>query len=84
MAQREYKQLSFRDVGFDCDFLVRSEREAEVMSLAREHACQVHNVCEITPELKDKMQVSIRSSWCEGKCHKTPTIELIPPWGYLS
>lgn len=84
MAQREYKQVTFRDAGLDCDFLVRSEKKDEVMSLASEHACQVHNICEISPELKDKIQASIRSSWCEGECHKTPTIDLIPPWGYKS
>ena len=30
MAQREYKHLSWRDAGADCDFLVRSEKEDEV------------------------------------------------------
>jgi len=41
MAQREYKQLSCRDLGADCDFLVRSEKEDEVMNLVNEHACRV-------------------------------------------
>ncbi len=72
MAQREYKQLSCRDAGADCDFLVRSEKEDEVMSLVSEHACRVHNKCEITPEWKDKMQVSMKSMCCEGECYNAP------------
>jgi predicted small metal-binding protein len=74
MAQRIYKQLSCREVGADCDFLVRSENEDEVISLASEHACRSHNICEITPELKAKMQSSIKSVWCEGSCRDTPWI----------
>ena len=69
MAQREYKKLSCRDAGADCDFMVRSEKEDEVMSLAGEHACRSHDMCEITPELKGKIQASIKTVWCEGACH---------------
>ena len=32
MAQREYKQLGCRDLGADCNFLVRSDKEDEVIS----------------------------------------------------
>jgi predicted small metal-binding protein len=32
MAQKEYKQLSCRDAGADCDFLVRAETEEVVMA----------------------------------------------------
>ena len=74
MAQREYKQLSCREAGADCDFLVRAEKAEEAISLASEHACRSHNLCEITPELKSKMQSSLRSVWCEGSCHESPRI----------
>jgi predicted small metal-binding protein len=84
MAQREYKELSCRDAGADCDFMVRSEKEEEVLRLAGEHACGSHNMCEITPELKGKIQGSIKSVWCEGTCHSRPRVEVSPPWGYLS
>jgi predicted small metal-binding protein len=60
MAQKEYRQLSCRDAGADCDFLVRAETEDEVMNLAGQHACLVHNMCEVTPELKAKMHESMR------------------------
>jgi predicted small metal-binding protein len=72
MAQREYKQLSCRDLGAECDFLVRSEKGDEVMSLVREHACRIHNRCENTPELKDRMRVSMKTICCEGGCYQAP------------
>ena len=84
MAQRMYKELSCRKAGADCDFLVRSENEDEAINLASEHACSSHNICEISPELKARMQGSMKSVWCEGSCHDAPRIEVIPPWGYLS
>jgi predicted small metal-binding protein len=76
MAQKEYRQLSCREAGADCDFLVRAETENEVMSLASEHACRVHNMCEITPEFKSKMQGLTKSVWCDGECHDEPRREI--------
>ena len=72
MAQREYKQLSCRDVGGDCDFLVRSEKKEEVMSLIAEHACRVHKNCELPSDLKDRMQASMKSICCQGECYPAP------------
>jgi len=69
MNQRKYVELSCRDAGADCDFMVRSEKEDEVMRLAGEHACESHNICEITPELKGKIQASIKIFGCEGACY---------------
>jgi len=72
MAQREYKQLGCWNLGLDCSFLVRAEKEDEVMSLVSKHICRVHGRCEITPELKDKMGISMKSMCCEGECYKAP------------
>ena len=72
MAQREYKQLGRRDLGADCDFLIRSENEDELMSLVSEHACRVHARCEITPELKEKMWISMKTVCCEGEYYDAP------------
>jgi predicted small metal-binding protein len=72
MAQREYKQISCRDLGADCAFLVRAEREDEVMSLVSEHSCRVHGRCEITPELKGQMRVSMKTVCCQGECYDAP------------
>ena len=83
MAQRIYRQLSCRDAGVDCDFLVRAETENEVLSLAGEHACRVHNLCQVTPEMKDKMLSSTASIWCEGGDCRLASREsfYVPPWG---
>ena len=67
MAQKEYKELSCRDSGADCDFLVRAETGEEVISLASEHGCRVHQVCEITPEDRDRMNSFMRSVRCAGE-----------------
>ena len=83
MAQREYKQMSCRDLGGDCGFLARSEKEDEVMSLVSEHACRVHNKCEITPELKDKMRVSMKNMCCEGECYSAPRMTGQSCWDAL-
>jgi len=81
MAKREYKQLSCREMGMDCDFLVRAEGRDEVMRLATEHACEDHNLCEITPEFKDKLSKSTRDIWCdEQKCGYAPKETEGPYW----
>ena len=72
MAQREYKQPSCGDLGADCDFLVRSEKEDEIMGLFSKHTCRVHGRGEITPELKDRMRVSMKTICCEGECYEAP------------
>jgi predicted small metal-binding protein len=61
MAQKEYKQLSCRDAGADCDFLVRAETEEEVMQVAADHGARVHGMKEITPELKKKIKSLIKT-----------------------
>jgi len=82
MAQREYKQLSCRDPGVNCDFLVRAETGEEVMSLASEHACRAHQMCTITPEMKGKMQSLTKSVWCDKECTslQKPDIQTLH-WG---
>jgi predicted small metal-binding protein len=82
MAQREYKQLSCREAGADCDFLVRAETGDEVMSLASEHACRVHQMCTITPEMMGKMQSLSKSVWCDKECTSFQKTDIhIPHWG---
>ena len=62
MAGREYKQLSCRDFGADCDFLVRAQSEEEVITLATEHACRIHSKCQIPSDLS-KIRGLIKSVW---------------------
>jgi predicted small metal-binding protein len=82
MGEREYKQLSCRDMGHDCDFLVRAETENELLHLANEHLCEVHDICAITPNLKDQMSNSMKNVWCqEGHCSYTPKEMEFPHYG---
>jgi len=63
MANKEYKQLSCRDAGAPCDFLVRAETEDEVLAVAAAHGARVHGMKEVTPDLKNKMKSLIKTVW---------------------
>ncbi len=41
---KEYKEISCRDVGLSCDFKVRAESEEEILKLAAEHAEKDHGI----------------------------------------
>jgi len=45
------KVVRCRDVGFDCDGVVRAETEAEVLDLVAAHASTVHNLESVTEEV---------------------------------
>jgi predicted small metal-binding protein len=60
---KEYKQVSCRDAGADCDFLVRAETEDEIISATSEHACRAHNMCEMSSDLRDKIRSHIKTVW---------------------
>jgi predicted small metal-binding protein len=53
------KVLYCRDVGFDCEGVVRAESEEELLRQVAEHAQTVHDV-EVTPELVEKVKSLIR------------------------
>ncbi len=73
MDQKEYKELRCRDGGTSCEFMVRAETDDEVLSLAAEHGCRAHEVCEITPDIKNRMISLIKSVWClDGICTREP------------
>ena len=48
---KQYKQLSCRDAGVDCDFLVRSESDEETLDITAGHAKRVHGYKDIPPEM---------------------------------
>ncbi len=54
------KVLHCRDVGFDCDGVLRAETEQEILKQAAEHAQKAHNLKEITPEVVEKVRAAIR------------------------
>jgi len=54
------KVLRCRDVGFDCDGMIRAETEEEILKKAAEHAQTVHNLKEISEEVVEKVRAAIR------------------------
>jgi predicted small metal-binding protein len=50
------KVIRCRDVGFDCNGVIKAPSENEALALAAEHAKTVHGVKEITPEIVQKIK----------------------------
>jgi predicted small metal-binding protein len=49
------KELSCREAGNDCDFMVRSEKEDELIEMVQQHAREVHDT--------EMSQADIRGAW---------------------
>ena len=45
-----------REIGFDCDGVIKAENEEELMKQVTAHAGEVHNITEVTPELVEKVR----------------------------
>lgn len=54
------KVIRCRDVGFDCNGVIKAKTEEEALKLAAEHAMKVHGVKEITPEIIKKVKSVMR------------------------
>jgi predicted small metal-binding protein len=54
------KVIRCRDVGFDCDGVIKAPTEKEALALAAEHAKKVHGVKDITPEIVQKIKSVMR------------------------
>ena len=54
------KTIHCKDVGFDCDGVVRAGSEEEVLQMAAEHAKSVHGVAELTDDMVAKVRSVIR------------------------
>jgi predicted small metal-binding protein len=54
------KVVHCRDVGFDCDGVVRAETEDEALRLVAMHARDKHGVMEVTPEIAEKVRSVMR------------------------
>lgn len=50
------KVIRCRDVGFDCNGVIKAPSEDEALALVAEHAKTVHGVKEITPEIVQKIK----------------------------
>lgn len=54
------KVVHCRDVGFDCDGVVRAETEQEVLEQVAAHAKAVHNIEMVPPEVVEKVRQVMR------------------------
>jgi len=54
------KMLRCRDVGVDCDAVIRAETEEGLMRKVAEHAKTVHGISEISPDLAAKVKAAIK------------------------
>jgi predicted small metal-binding protein len=54
------KTIHCKDVGLECDGVVRAGSEEEVLKMAAEHAQTVHGVAELTIEMVEKIKSVIR------------------------
>lgn len=57
------KVVHCRDIGFDCEGVIRAETEEEVMQLVAEHAGSVHDMKEIPEEVVQKVQAVMRDEY---------------------
>ncbi len=53
------KTLQCRDAGFDCEGVIRANSEEEVLSLAAQHAKEVHGVS-VTQEMAEQLKGLIK------------------------
>ena len=50
------KVIRCRDVGFDCEGVIKANTENEALALAAEHAKKVHGLKDVTPEIVAKIK----------------------------
>ncbi len=50
------KTVACRDVGFDCDGVVKGDTEDETLMAVAEHAKTVHGLEEVTPDVVVKVK----------------------------
>ena len=67
------KTLACKDVGVDCDVVIKGTDEADVLRQAAEHAKGCHHNVQMTPQVQAKIRAAIRedssSGCCGGSCH---------------
>lgn len=60
------KVVHCRDVGFDCDGVVRAETEEEALQMVAQHAQTAHGLTEVTPEVVEKVKSVMREEPAEA------------------
>lgn len=58
------KELSCRDAGFDCEYVIKAETDEEVFRKGEEHAMMDHGMKQedLTSELKERLRGLIRTT----------------------
>jgi predicted small metal-binding protein len=58
------KRLACRDIGLDCDYIIKGETEEEIMKNAVQHAWEIHAIKpeEMTSEMKVRIKDNIHIS----------------------
>ena len=56
------RELNCRDIGFDCDAVVRADSDDEIMAQAATHAREVHGLQEIDSQTADKIRAQIHDA----------------------
>lgn len=54
------KVIRCRDVGFDCEGVIRADTEDDALRQAAAHARDVHGLTEVTPEVATKVRSVMR------------------------
>ena len=54
------KIVKCRDVGFECEGVIRAETEKEALKLVAEHAKEVHGMQEVTADVAEKVRAVMR------------------------
>lgn len=54
------KVIHCRDVGFDCEGVIRAETEEEALQQAAQHAKAAHGLKEVSPEVIAKIKSAMR------------------------
>ena len=52
--------LACRDVGMDCNFVVKGKKEAKVMAKASKHLAKKHQLTSLTPDMVAKAKAAIK------------------------
>jgi predicted small metal-binding protein len=55
------KVLNCRDIGFDCEAVVRADSEDEALEQVAQHAKTVHGLEEVSPELAQKAREAMKT-----------------------
>ncbi len=56
------KELHCRDIGFDCEGVIKGESEEEVMTQTADHAREVHGIEQLDSETTETIRSLIRAA----------------------